>query len=231
MKILITGASKGIGEAEAIKLDNLGHELFLTASKTQSFGNNFSKHHLYGADLNSSEDAYKLAQVIKNDTESIDVLIHNVGIVVMKKFEDMTSEDIDRLLNVNLKSPLLLTKELLPLLQKGNNPTIIFMSSMAAKSSVIGESVYSSTKAGITSFASVLRNELAGKVKVSTIHSWGVNTFGATEEEQQNAILKPDRIVEVVEFIITRGNDFVIESIEVGAMNQWRGSRATWSPA
>lgn len=69
-----------------------------------------------------------------------------------------------------------MTKKLVPMLLKSKNPHIVFMSSMSAKNRIVGESVYAATKAGIMQFAHVLRNELAGKIRVSTIHSWGVNT-------------------------------------------------------
>lgn len=69
----------------------------------------------------------------------------------------MTEEEISSQIDVNLKSHILLTKKLLPLLMKSENPHIIFMSSMAAKTGVIGESVYAATKAGISKFAEILR--------------------------------------------------------------------------
>ncbi|MBC8487852.1 MAG: SDR family oxidoreductase [Bacteroidetes bacterium] len=83
---------------------------------------------------------------------------------------------MNRLITLNLHSQLLLTKKLVPMLLKSKNPHIVFMSSMSAKNRIVGESVYAATKAGIMQFAHVLRNELAGKIRVSTIHSWGVNT-------------------------------------------------------
>ena len=84
---------------------------------------------------------------------------------------------------------------------------------MSAKNRIIGESVYAATKAGIMQFAHVLRNELAGKIRVSTIHSWGVNTWGDTESA---AILIPENIAEALDFIISRERPFLVESIELG---------------
>jgi|SRR3989338_11493223 len=228
MKILITGASRGIGLAEAMKLDKNGNKLFLTATSTDSFNNsNFKNAELFGCDLKNQDEVIKLSNRIKSVTDRLDVLINNVGIMIMKRFEDMSNDDINIMLDLNLRSHLLLTKEILTLLKKSENPHIIFMSSMGAKTSIIGESVYSATKGAIANFASVLRNEMGSKIKVSTIHSWGVNTW---DSNQPDILLKPENIAELVEFIILRDKLFLIESIEVSNIHQWRGGKAPWSP-
>lgn len=228
MKILITGASRGIGLAEAKILDDGHNELFLVAKSMDSFlGKKFKKADLFIHDLSRKEEISKLLAEVKLKTKSLDVLINNVGVMVMKKFEEMSNEEINLLLDVNLRSQLLLSKGLLPLLRKSENPQIIFMSSMAAKSAIIGESVYSATKGALTNFANVLRNELSDRVKVSVIHSWGVNTWGA---ESRAPLLNPKNIAELVKFILTREKSFLIESIEVGHIAQWRGGNAPWSP-
>lgn len=228
MKILITGASRGIGLAEAKLLLKKSNELFLLAKSLNSFkGKNLENAQLFGYDLSKESEIQKFVNDIYSKTKVLDVLINNVGIMILKRFEKMADEEINLLLNVNLRSHLLLTKNLLPLLRESNNPQIVFMSSMAAKSSIIGESIYSATKGALTNFADVLRNEFSGKIKISTIHSWGVNTWGAKNHE---TLLKPENIAEVVEFIVTREKPFLIESIEVGNINQWRGGNAPWSP-
>jgi 3-oxoacyl-[acyl-carrier protein] reductase len=228
MKIVITGASRGIGLAEARKLDNGENELFLVASSIQSFdGLPFKNAHCYGADLSSEQEITRVVQDIARDAQTVEVLVNNVGVMMAKKFEVMSFQDINRLVDVNLKSHLYMTQLLLPHLLKSSQPHIIFMSSMAAKSSIVGESVYSATKGAVSSFAAVLRNELAGRVKVSTIHAWGVNTFNA---QQPDLFLKPEQIAEIVEFMITRDSLFLIESVDVSNVNQWRGGIAPWSP-
>jgi 3-oxoacyl-[acyl-carrier protein] reductase len=228
MKILITGASKGIGLAEAEMLANKGHELFLVGSSLQSFKNKrLEKQHLFGVDLGKVEEIKDLVNQIKKETQYLDVLVNNVGIFTKKRFEDMEEAEIITTLDINLKSQVLMTKYILPLLTQSKNPQIVFMSSMAAKHFVNGESVYSSTKGAITNFANVLRNELSGKVKVSTIHSWGVNTFGLPEP---NDLLKPEKIAETLDFIINRDREFLVESVDLSGINQWRGGEAPWSP-
>lgn len=228
MKILITGASRGIGLAEAKRLNKLENELFLTATSLSSFKDSgLDKAKIFAYDLTKEDKIRKLSDEIKSKTKSLDVLINNVGVMIMKRFKEMTSGDINTILDLNLRSHILLTKEILPLLEQSTNPHIIFMSSMAAKSGIVGESVYSATKGAISNFANVLRNEMGPKIKVSVVHSWGVNTFNYDRPE---ILLKPDNIAEVVEFIITRDKNFLIESVDLSNVHQWRGSEAPWSP-
>jgi NADP-dependent 3-hydroxy acid dehydrogenase YdfG len=109
---------------------------------------------------------------------------------------------------------------------KSNDPQIIFMSSMAAKTSINWESIYWATKAGITNFSNILRNELGVKIRISTIHSWGVNTFGADESIP---LLKPTDIANCVNFIINTPRPVCIESIDLSHQNQRRWWNAPWS--
>jgi len=226
-KICITGASKGIGLAEA-KRFNKKNELFLHASSLSSFTDKaFEKSHFFGYDFSNIDHVTAFSDALKRETDNLDVLINNVGVMTINKLVDLSDDDIHNMITINLHSHILLTKKLLPLLLQSKDPHIIFMSSMSAKNRIIGESVYAATKAGIMQFAHALRYELAGRVKVSTIHSWGVNTWN---DKEGAAILKPENIAETVEFIITRERPFLIESIELGHENHWNGAQAPWSP-
>jgi len=227
-KICITGASKGIGLADA-KLLSKENELFLHASSFDSFkGIEIKNSHFFGQDFTILENIEKFVNQLKEKTDSIDVLVNNVGVMTIEKFSDYPDDEINRLITLNLHSQLLLTKKLIPMLLKSKNPHIVFMSSMSAKNRIVGEAVYAATKAGIMQFAHVLRNELAGKIRVSTIHSWGVNTWNDVEGA---AILVPEDIAETLEFIISRKRPFLVESIELGHENHWNGASAPWSPS
>ncbi len=225
-KICITGASKGIGLSEAKLLSNK-NELFLHASKEASFKDVVPNSHFFGYDFTNLNNVEKFVNAVRKKTDVLDVLINNVGVMHINKLQDFTDDQIHRMISLNLHSHILLTKKMLPLLLKSKDPHIVFMSSMSAKNRIIGESVYAATKAGIMQFAHALRYEFAGKIRVSTIHSWGVNTWNDVDGA---AILTPENIAETVEFIITRERPFLVESIELGHENHWNGAKAPWSP-
>jgi len=226
-KICITGASKGIGLAEA-QLLSKDYELYLHASKMASFDNvSIPNSTLLGYDFTKTENVELFVEDLKQKTSSLDVLVNNAGLMFIEKFSDFPDKDIHTLITLNLHAQLLVTKKLIPLLLKSKDPHIVFMSSMSAKNRIIGESVYAATKAGIMQFAHVLRNELAGKIRVSTIHSWGVNTW---DDQEGAEILTPENIAETLEYIISRKRPFLVESIELGHESHWHGASAPWSP-
>lgn len=226
-KVCITGASKGIGLAEAKWLSK-DSELFLHASKMASFENvDIDNAHYFGHDFTKIENVNVFTEALLQKTSTLDVLVNNVGVMTIESFANFADTEISRLITLNLHSQLLLTKKMIPLLLKSENPHIVFMSSASAKNRIVGESVYAATKAGIMQFANVLRNELAGKIRVSTIHSWGVNTWGDTEDVP---ILVPNNIAETLDFILSRDRPFLVESIELGHENHWNGAQAPWSP-
>ncbi len=227
MNIVITGASRGIGLATAKQFDNPDNHLFLIATSKESFKDTFQNPTLIACDLTKSAEIDKLINQIVEQTDKIDALINIAGVMTMKQFADLSVDDIDHMLDLNLRSHLLVTRSLLPLLRKSPNPQIIFMSSMAAKSSIVGESVYAATKSGITNFANVLRNELEPSVRVSTVHAWGVDTWGAPTPEE---FIQPEDVAATIEFISTRPSTVMVESIDLSNPHQWRGGQAPWSP-
>lgn len=228
MNIVITGASRGIGLATAKQLNKPGNKLFLVATSKESFKEELADATLFAADLTDPQAIERLAADITSQTGTVDVLINNVGVMVMKKFEQMTNDDINLMLNLNLRAHVLLTRALLPSLRKSDIPQIVYMSSMAAKSSIVGESVYAATKSGITNFANVLRNELGPTIRVSAVHAWGVDTWSAPKPDE---FIQPEDVAATMEFIVTRPSTVMVESIDLSNPVQWRGSQAPWSPA
>lgn len=231
--VLVTGASRGIGFAIARALKPDAEKLFLVARTKKSFDktcDQFKKKKtiFLGSDLSSEAQIDKLVAQVKKETSRLDVLVNNAGVYLAKKFEKTTRPEINQQIAINLKGMLLLTQGLLPLLKKGKKPQIINISSIAAKASLYGESIYSATKAGVTSFSEVIRKELNPQgVRVTTIHPWGVNTWNAPNPQE---LLRPEDIGELVSFIVNTHPGCQIESIDCSSVFQWKGEKPPWIP-
>ncbi len=151
-KALITGGTKGIGLETTIKLKELGFDVTVV-------GRDFSKFNVEGVktitfDLSQTEELSSLVEEVGN----IDILVNNAGIDRQKAYDDYPKEDIEKIVNVNLKTPVELITLFAPSLVK-NNGKVVNVASQAAE---IGhrDIWYGITKAGLVnatkSFAGIL---------------------------------------------------------------------------
>ncbi len=145
--ILITGSTDGIGKLAAIKLAKEGHEILLhgrnaekltkVIAQVKKLSNN---ENIKGfvADFLELESVEKMANQVITEVPKIDVLINNAG--VFKSLESHNKNGLELRFVVNYLAPYVLTEKLIPLLQKGNSPRLINLSS-AAQASVSHEAL------------------------------------------------------------------------------------------
>ncbi len=122
--------------------------------------------HLFAADLTSEDSFINLCAEVAD--HEIDVLINNAGIVYSGLFKEMDMKDFDRVLDINLKASIHLTRALLPKLMKSRG-FIVNVASGGGLSPLPGMCAYSTSKFGLVGFSEGLRGELRGIVGVSTI--------------------------------------------------------------
>ena len=102
--------------------------------------------------------------------QDVDILVSNAGLSASGVIDTWTEEQIDRALNVNLRSAIVLTRMLVPQMVDRGRGHVVFMSSLAGKSPTAGSSLYNATKFGLRGFAGAMRAELHGTgVGVSAI--------------------------------------------------------------
>lgn len=215
--IVITGASKGIGREIADELK--GNNLFLVASSLSSFKDIKGKNiRLFEADLSDSFSINKLVKEIELSTGRVDALINNAGVFISKPFETVSEKELDEQIDVNFKAMYLLCKGLLPLLEKGKEPHIINISSIAALKPSKGTVIYGAVKAGVTGLSIGLRDELNPRsIRVSVIHPYGVNTWNDPHPEK---LLKPSDIARLVKFILESDPNCQIDEVTVSSLNR-----------
>jgi NAD(P)-dependent dehydrogenase (short-subunit alcohol dehydrogenase family) len=169
---LVTGASRGIGRAIAVRLAQDGacvgvHYRSESDKAKQTLdliraegGDGF----LVAADLADPAGAACLADALigelrtRRDPPLLDVLVNNAGIDDRKTIEQVSEADFDRMLQINFKSPFFLIQKLLPVMADGGR--IINISSMAARLSVPTMAVYASSKAALSTLSRVLAAHL-----------------------------------------------------------------------
>ena len=155
--ILITGASRGLGLALAEYWSASGNTVVGLARSRPD--NSSACASFYQCDLASEAEIVQTVRQIAGDFRKIDILINNAAILVTLPLVIMNSGHISKMIDVNLKAPILLSKSILRKMMVARSGQIVNILSMAPRLSVIGDSVYSATKSGLEAFSKVLNKE------------------------------------------------------------------------
>ena len=168
---LITGASRGIGKAIALKFAKEGADIAITniaddeefRNAIKDIGQFGTKTKGYISNAADFADSQKVAGEILKDFSGIDILVNNAGITRDTLLMRMTEEQWDTVISVNLKSVFNLTKAVLMQMVKRNGGSIINMSSVVGVSGNAGQSNYAASKGGIISFTKSIAKEMGSR--------------------------------------------------------------------
>lgn len=192
-KVLITGASRGIGRATAEAFAKEGYELYLSCQSSKEMLYNLKTHlekqysvhcHTFVGDMG---DFYTVAQLF-SEINQLDVLINNAGISHTGLFTDMTADEWDHIIRTNLTSCFNTCKHAVPLMLQEKKGKIINVSSIWGNYGASMEVAYSATKGGINTFTKALAKELApSNIQVNAV------AFGAIDTDMMKEYSVEDR--------------------------------------
>lgn len=183
---LVTGAASGIGEQLAYELAARGSELVLVdvddvhlkmvADRIRATHPNLPVESIV-TDLSSREAVGDLASRVRASHPSLGLLINNAGIAMGGRFDQITVEEFETVMNVNFRAPMLLTHALLPSLYATPGSHLVNVSSLFGLIAPPGQSAYSASKFALRGLSQVLNAELAENgVGVTTVHPGGIRT-------------------------------------------------------
>jgi short-subunit dehydrogenase len=168
MRVLLTGATGGIGRAIAQRLLEEGAHVLLVGRDEQALGAlvqtfQFAGHrvHAHAADLTRPAARATLCDAARQWQGGINVLVNNAGLNPFSMFEDLTAEQIDQTLAINLQAPMHLCREFLPWLRTRESAAIVNIGSVYGAIGYPGYVAYSASKFAIRGFSEALRRELA----------------------------------------------------------------------
>lgn len=176
--IIITGGSGGIGQSLVENLAKDGYNVVLNYNKSEKKAKQIKNEllekgyeiEIFKADISKREEVKKLVEFTLNKFKNIDVLINNAGIAKIQLFTDVTEDDWDEIMNVNLKSALFTIQEVLPSMIHRKKGCIINISSVWGLVGASCEAVYSASKAGLDAITKSLAKELGpSNIRVNSI--------------------------------------------------------------
>lgn len=181
---VITGAASGIGRATALRFAQQGAALALsdvnakglaaTAQAARACGVKVTEHVL---DVSDKEAMQNFAAEVQAEHGRASVLLNNAGVAILGTAEELSMDDYEWLLGINLFGVIYGTKCFLPLLKQQPEAYILNVSSIFGIIAPIGQSAYAASKFGVRGFTESLRHELHGtNVHVATIHPGGIKT-------------------------------------------------------
>lgn len=228
---VITGASKGIGEAIAYKFSKEGHHIVLigknedklksVAEKIISMGGSAE---FYAGSVSDKTFVDEFTSKVISKYGKIDHLINNAGIMVIKKFVDASIDEFKSQMETNMYGVFLCTKAVVAKMIERKTGSIINISSLAGKNSFVGGTMYSTTKHALMGFTKSLMLELREyNIRVAAVCPGSVKTDlllnSPMMPQNSEKILQPEDVAEVVLSIIKLPVRALVSEIEIRPSN------------
>lgn len=222
---VITGASSGVGKSLAIQLSDAGYKVVLAArseDKLNAIAEEIQK--MGGNCLVVPTDVSQPEQInnLKDRTleyGDVFVVINNAGLGKFCKIEDVTLEDWNRQLDVNLRASFLVSQAFIPGMKQRKKGTLVFMNSVAGKKGYPYSAAYVASKYGMRGLADSLREELReDNIKVISIHPGAVDTpfwDGAGVNFPREEMLDTNTLAQSIVHAIQSPGNFTIEELVV----------------
>ena len=181
---IITGASRGVGKATALRLAEAGANIVVNYLNNEDKADDVVKECKFlgvdaiavQGDVSEWKDAQNLAHKAIEKFGKIDLLVLNAGIWEGAPIEEMTEETWNRVLNTNLKAAWAMTKACVPSMKKQPNGAIVLVSSTAGQRGEANFSNYAASKGGQISFTKALASELCPKIRVNCVAPGWIET-------------------------------------------------------
>lgn len=243
-RALVTGGTKGIGEAIVRQFLDLGAAVFIVARDNDLLQQQLADYRQQGnavdgvaADLSQPGEAVRVIEALRTMWDALDILVNNVGTNIRKPTVDYSPADYDHILNTNLRSAYELSQAAYPLLKASGNSKVIMVSSVSGLTHTSSGSLYGMTKAALLQLTRNLAVEWAPDgIRVNAVAPWYITTplaspvlnnpekrEGILKRTPMNRIGEADEVASVVSFLSMPASGYVTgQTIAVdGGLMAW----------
>lgn len=209
--VLITGSSKGLGEALSFVFAKNNYNVILHGRDIEKLQkikkeilNKGVECDIVAGDLLQDNTLNELAKI--SNSRDLEILINNAAVYLQKPFSKTSAEEIKEIINVNLTAPILLTKKIFKVFERKKTGLILNINSFAGKNFADGESIYCASKHGLKGFSGSLQFDAnRNGVKVVDVYLGAMNTHMIKGRKDLDKCIKTS---EAAEFIFQLCTDY-----------------------
>lgn len=224
-KVLITGASSGIGKSIALLFAKEGADLCLVARRSEALSKVAIQCRTFGrtvldikADITDQSQVERMAKESISAFNKIDILINNAGYGKYGSFTALSIEEWDKMWKVNVRGMVLVTQAIVPVMMAAQSGHIVNISSIHGIHTSANASAYCATKFAVTGLTEALSKELwKDGIKVSVVCPGGTLTpfLGIPSDEKNQEFLDPEEVAQVVLDVVTAPGKALIMKLVV----------------
>ncbi|MGG9972511.1 SDR family oxidoreductase [Ferruginibacter sp. SUN002] len=229
--IFITGASRGIGKATALKCSAHNVQLVLLARNNEELMAvqkeviaNGSKCEIFAGNVASEKFVNDVVASALAAFGNIDIVINNAGYGIFKSVEEITVAEWDDIFATNAKGTFLVSKAVIPAMKQNGKGHIINIASDVAKRTFANGSLYCASKYAQDAFSMALRKELRPfNIKVSVVYSGLVDSYFHAEPQGDNSHedwLKNEDMANAIAYIASQPPHVVIDELMIHPLSQ-----------
>jgi 3-oxoacyl-[acyl-carrier protein] reductase len=207
---LVTGATEGIGRAIALALAGAGYRVGVCARTGSKVKAVVEELRALGAestgrraDVSDPADVQELVSQVERDLGPVDVLVNNAGIMRFRPIAELTLDDWDATMAINVRGLFIMTQAVLPGMRQRRRGAIVNIASLAGKNGFVGGAAYTASKHAVLGFAKSLMLEVRkDDIRVITICPGSVDTRLLQQEPAMygtdRKIMAPEDVADVV---------------------------------
>jgi 3-oxoacyl-[acyl-carrier protein] reductase len=222
--VLVTGASRGIGRAIALRLASLGASIAIcgrdrdalaaTASELKQIGGQV---HSQPADVTLPADITSLVTNAEAALGPISILVNNAGVGLFGPAHERSEADWDLVMNTNLKSAFLVSRAVVPSMIRRGQGDIVNISSLAGRNTFATGGLYCASKWGLQGLSGCMAEDLREHgIRVSVICPGSVATdFSGRRHKDASKVLTADDVAHAVAMVVTQGPQSFLSEIQL----------------